>query len=384
MRLKEIEARLAQIKNEIETRGAELTVDELTKLENETKELTEERTKLIAEAEQRSNLLSNIASGCAGTNVRSFEAVKSETEEERFKKSYRTAYLKTLQRKALTDVEKRDFSTGAASAGAVIPEETEEMIITKVKESAPMLDEITLLNVAGMVKIAVEGTIADAAIHTENALINGSSDTLVSVSLSGYEIVKLVRISESVATMAVNAFEDWLTSMLAEKVAEVIENCLINGTGTNEPAGIESITFVDGTNGVDYASTKPTTAEIMKLIGLLPSRHAKKAKFVCHRTTLWNDIMPLRDDSKAPIVKEDGNGGYVILGYPVKLSDFATAGNLYFGNAKAIVGNLAKGISIAASSESGFAYNSVDYRGTAIFDSKVSDEAAFVKGAATL
>lgn len=391
MRLREIEARLAVIKNEIEARGDKLTAEEIAAFEQEVAELTEERSKILAEqaaAEQRSALLANIAAGGSGNTVRSFAAAavnnNTEVEAERAKRSYRNAFIKRLMGRELTEVEQRDFSSAANSAGAVIPEETENLIITKLKEIAPLMDEITLLNIAGSVKFAVEGSIADAAIHTENASITAASDALVTVTLAGYEICKLVRVSATVKTMSVNAFEAWLTEMLANKIAEVIENQIINGSGTNEPAGIESITYVNGTNGVDYAGAKPTAAEIMKLVGLLASRHARRAKFVMNRTTLWNDVMPLRDDAKAPICKEDGRGGYVIFGYPVQLSDYATAGNVYFGNLKAIVGNLAQGINVAASTESGFANNSVDYRGTAIFDCKVSDDAAFVKGAATL
>lgn len=388
MRLKEIELRLSAIKAEIEKRGAEMTAEEITNLENEVKALNEERASLLAEAEaaeKRNALLDKIAGGAEGGRVvRSFAPAAAESEEERFNKSYRSAFLKHLQGKTLTETEARDFSSAADSAGAVIPVETEEMIVKKLKEIAPLMDEITLLRVKGAVKFAVEGTIADASIHTENALISGASDNLVTITLNGYEIVKLVRISATVRTMAVNAFETWLVEMLSEKIAEAIENCIINGDGTNEPAGIESLTFVADTNAVDYASTKPTTSEIYKLIGLLASRHARRAKFVMHRSTLWNDIMPLRDDAKAPICREDGNGGYVIAGYPVRLSDYATIGNVYFGNLKAIVGNLAQGIEVNASAESAFAYNAIDYRGTAIFDCKVSDGAAFVKGAASI
>ena len=53
MRLKEIEARLAEIKEELNTRAAELTDEEITKLETEVTDLQEERTALLAAAEKR-------------------------------------------------------------------------------------------------------------------------------------------------------------------------------------------------------------------------------------------------------------------------------------------------------------------------------------------
>ena len=53
-----------------------------------------------------------------------------------------------------------------------------------------MLNEVTLLHVKGAVKFAIEDTNNAAAIHTENASITAAADTLTTVSLSGYEIVK--------------------------------------------------------------------------------------------------------------------------------------------------------------------------------------------------
>lgn len=63
MRLKEIEARLAQIRNELNTRAAELTAEEITALETEVTDLQEERTQILEQAERRNNLLARIAAG---------------------------------------------------------------------------------------------------------------------------------------------------------------------------------------------------------------------------------------------------------------------------------------------------------------------------------
>lgn len=60
MRLKEIEARLAEIKEELNTRAAELTDEEITKLETEVTDLQEERTALLAAAEKRKSCLKEL------------------------------------------------------------------------------------------------------------------------------------------------------------------------------------------------------------------------------------------------------------------------------------------------------------------------------------
>lgn len=63
MRLKEIEARLAAIKTDLETRGAQLTAEDITKYETEVTQLQEERKGLEEAAEKRTKLLNSLATG---------------------------------------------------------------------------------------------------------------------------------------------------------------------------------------------------------------------------------------------------------------------------------------------------------------------------------
>lgn len=390
MRLAEIEARLAAIANDINTRGAQMTAEELSMLNTEVDALKTERAGILAAAEQRTNLLASIAEGRTAQPapvVRSFAEGENRNMpiNVRDTAEYRTAFMKRLMGAPLTEKEQRDLTSVSTSVGVVIPTETQNEIIRKIKETAPLMDEITMLHVAGNVTFAVENSVAEVTgVHTEAGEITASSDTLMSVQLAGYEIVKLVRISETVRSMSVNAFEMWLVDMLSEKIALAIEYFIIKGNGTNQPKGVDALTYTDGTNGVDYAAAKPTAAEIAELISYLPSRHARKAKFLMHRSTLWTDIAPIRDDAKSPILQGNGAGAYTIYGYPVMFSDCVDAGDIFFGNFKMVVGNLAQDVNVKASEHSGFTYNAIDYRGTAIFDCDVADDRAFVKGAATL
>ena len=136
-----------------------------------------------------------------------------------------------------------------------MPTQTANEIISKVKKLAPMLNEVTLLHVKGAVKFVVEGTNNDAAIHTENAAIAPAADTLTTVTLSGYEIVKLVQISDTVMTMSIAAFESWIVDMLAEAIARKVEDFFINGTGTSQPKGIDKANTWDATNSVSVGAS---------------------------------------------------------------------------------------------------------------------------------
>lgn len=295
---------------------------------------------------------------------------------------YRSAWLKNLQGAELTDGEKRALTS--ANSGAVIPVETQNKILTKVKEVVPLLDKIELLHVAGNVSFVVEGIVNDAEGHDEGAAVTASEDTTVTVDLTGYEIIKLVTISAKVKTMSINAFEDWLTEQLGRKVAEKIEQWIIAGTGTKQPKGIvNAVEWTDGTNMVTFEGAAATAEEMAEVISLLPSRHAREAAFLMSRKTFWGKIMPARDDKTMPVVAGEGAGEYKVFGYPVELSDFVPANEFYFGNPRMIVANLADDIEVTSSEASGFRSNTIDYRGTAIFDSQLADEAAFVKGSFT-
>ena len=277
----------------------------------------------------------------------------------------------------LSDIEKRAFSSGASSAGAVIPTNTANEIIKKLKQHAPLLGEITLLQVAGNVKFAIENAKADAAIHTENAAITAGTDTFTTVALGGYEIVKLVQVSDTVATMSIDAFERWLVDMIAEKIAEKIGAFLTNGTGTNEPAGVASAATWGGTNSVTVTKAGSlTAANVQTLIGLLNGVYDSNAKFLMSKKTLFTDFMPLQDNSKNKIVTTEGKN-YYVYGYPVMLEDNVTVHEAYLGDFKKIVGNLSE--SIAVKSQFDIDTNSNKYLGVAMFDSKVADSEAFVK-----
>lgn len=379
MRIKEIEARLAAIKQDIEARGESMTAEEINALEQETAQLTEERAGLIAAAEKRNGILDNIAKG-AGIVSRSFQQNNGEdnTPDDPFgTPEYRSAWLKNIRRLPLNDAEKRAFSNASGAGEEVIPTQTANEIISKVKKLAPMLNEVTLLHVKGAVKFAIEGTNNAAAIHTENTSITAAADTLTTVSLSGYEIVKLVQISDTVMTMSISAFESWIVDMLAEAIARKVEDLLINGTGSSQPKGIENANTWGATNSVTVAKTGAlSAANVQTLIGLLPSGYDRNGKFVMNKKTLFTDFIPLQDNSKNHIVTVQNNA-YFVYGYPVLLSDYVADHEAFLGDFKKVCANLAENIGVKSAYD--IDTNSYKYSGIAIFDCAPAIGEAIVK-----
>lgn len=373
-RLQEIEMRLAAIRQELDAEGADIEA-----LNGETDKLIQERSTLQKAEETRKKTLEMIGAG-AGTDVTPNMFGNSAIEGRKTddgKALYRSAFLKNIRGLELSSEETRAFSSAQNSAGAAIPTQTANEIIKKLKQLAPLLNEITLLQVAGNVTFAVEGAKADASKHEENAPITVTEDNLVPVTLSSYEITKLVRVSKTVSTMSIDAFESWLTDMIAEKVAEKISGYLINGTGTNEPTGIEKAATWGADNSVTVAvNASTTTKNVQDLIGLLPGSYDPNAKFLMSKKTLFAEFMPLQDNSKNSIVTVEGRN-YYVYGFPVMLDECIPRGEAYLGDLKKIIGNLSENINIV----SGFDIdtNSFKYLGCAMFDSKIAVPEAFVK-----
>ena len=378
MRIKEIEARLAAIKKEIEERGDAMKAEEIDALEKETKELTEERAGLIAAAEKRNGILDNIAKG-AGIVSRTFEQKQDNADpDDPFgTPEYRSAWLKNLRRLPLTDAEKRAYANASGTGAEVVPTQTANEIISKVKKLAPMLNEVTLLHVKGAVKFAGEGTNNDAAIHKENAAITAAADTLTTVTLTGYEIIKLVQISDTVMTMSIAAFESWIVDMLAEAIARKVEDFFINGTGSSQPKGIDKANTWGAENSVTVTKAGSlTAANVQTLIGLLNAGYDRNAKFAMSKKTLFTDFMPLQDNSKNHIVTVQGNN-YFVYGYPVLLSDYVKEHEAFLGDFKKVCANLAENINVKNAYD--IDTNSYKYSGIAIFDCTPAIGEAFVK-----
>lgn len=368
--LEEINAELRELSDKVEN-TEEMSVEELDEAEKKLSELEKERKTIVEKAEKRSATLEKIRNGLEGTEVESAEERK---EDENMNAEYRTAYFKKLLGRELTEAEERAYAQ--SGAGAVIPEETNDEVITKITKLAPILNEITLLHAKGNIKFAVEGVKNAAGMHTENAAITGDADTLVTVSLAGYEVTKLIQVSKSVETMSVSAFESWLTDMIAGMLAEKLEDLVFNGTGSNQAKGILAETFTSGTNNVQVAKTASLSADnVRTLISYLGAGYDRKAKFAMNKKTLFQSFMPLQDNAKHDLVRES-NGKFYVYGYEVLVTDKLADNTAILGDFTKYVGNLNEDINVVKDFD--INTNSNKYLGSCIFDGKVALLDAFV------
>ena len=373
-RMTEIEQRLAAIRTEMDSEGADLTA-----LSDEVDALLEERKTLLDAAAQRRTMLGKIAGG-AGRAMRSFEPQPQTPETREYgrdSEEYRSAWLKTIAGNELTETEQRAWSTATASAGPLVPTQTANTIIEKVHQYAPLLDKITLLRVPGNVTYAVESEQADAAYHAENAAITAAETGLTSISLSAYEIVKLVQISKSVQKMALDVFESWLTDMLAKKIAKMISDTILKGTGSAQGTGIEKANTWGAANSVSVGKTDAlTNKNVLDLIALLPGGYDANACFLMSKKTLFTDFMPLQDKSKNDLVRIEG-GSYYVYGYPVMIDERVSDHEAYLADLSTVIGNMPEDVTIT--SDFDLKSNAFLFLGCAMFDCKPSQADAVRK-----
>ncbi len=371
-RITEIDLRMAEISQRL--KADDVTNEELETLSAEVGSLAEERSSLEKQIQRRGVL--DMISGGAGTVVQRGTAQTSEGNGGECPE-YRNAWLKRLMGQQLNDVEERAFSNTAGNGKEVVPIRTMNAIITKVRDNCPLLSEITLLNVRGGVRFAVENSIGDAAAHDENASITPVTDTLVEVTLGGFEIVKLVVVSDTIRTMSIDSFEVWLVEQIAEKVASCINKWIINGTGAKQATGIAKANTWDETNSITVAAAKDLAAsDVLGLIALLKSGYDSAAKLLMSKKTFFTDFMPLQDNSKSGIITVVGRN-YYVYGYPVMLCDEVALHDAYLCVLKKYVANMPESITINTAYD--IDHNNYKYSGVAIFDGKPVIGEAFVK-----
>lgn len=371
MRIDEINTRLAAIADEIDN----ATGDALTALETEVNNLTEERKQILGEVQKRQHLRNDIAAGKITGQIIEKKEEENNMENRNFdvgSAEYREAYLLNLQGRDLT-AEQR----AAVSASAAIPTQTLNRIEAYMEES-PILSRVDMTYIPGNVTIPVEGTNADASWVAMGTAATDSADSITSISLAAYKLIKTVEITADVEAMAIDAFETWLVGALAAKIEKALDAAVINGTGTNQATGI--CTTISQSTGT-FTKAKAKYSDLIAIIAALPSGPARNATFVMRRALFFTDVLGIETQSGGPICHTDleSPAKYNILGYPVILDDNVPADTILFGDLKAYKLNIAKAPQVTSDDSVAFRSGSRVYRAMALADGKLATSSSFVK-----
>ncbi|NOK23905.1 phage major capsid protein, partial [Corallococcus carmarthensis] len=372
--------RLAEIRSLLES---DQEVD-VAALEAEVRSLEAEK----AQIERRQQIASGIQSGVIAGNPipkpageqRSFEGMERDailaTPE------YRSAYLKRLQGRDLTETEQRALTTAANSAGAAVPTTTLNMIIDKLRQTSALFPRITVSYVPGNLSLVVANAKNAAAWKAEGTDGTPADDTVINVNLTGFELIKLVEISAAAQAMTIDAFEAYIASELGRQMAIAVENAILNGAGSGQPTGILTGVAWDATNSTTWANGGNVGYDnIVDGLALLPTMYHNGAVFVMNRKMLFSGIRKIKATDGQPIFtyNPQDRAAMTLLGYPVILDDYMPDDTILLGDFSYYYMNFSQAPQIESSREAGFKSGKITYRGLAVADGKPALAEAFVK-----
>lgn len=317
-RIDEINERLAAIDGEIDAAEGEA----LSALETEVGELTAERSKIMGEIKTRQQLRDAVASGrVTGRVIEPIEGGKP-MEERNFtleSEEYRSAFLHHLRREDMSDVERRAFTFLTTNTTAPLPTVMQNRIIDLIGEEHPIVADVYSMNSGTSISIPVGKSItADAGKTAEGEAANEMEIVFDDVTLSGYDFTANVKLSYKMMHMAIDAFEDYLITKIAERMGAKLAADIV----TNIKAGIAAGNKV---TGIDYAGV---------CAGFGALKRVGSVVVYGTRETIFNKIVGMVDGNKRPIFQQPitADAAGVLLGSIIKYEDAIGTGELLIGD----------------------------------------------------
>lgn len=334
-RRKEIEARLAQIKTELETRAAELTAEELAALEKEVGELQTERAAIDAAIEKRNTLLATIAAGeqvdgAEPTVLRAFDKDKDDKGEDKYgTMAYRKAFMEYVTRGVAIPAEYRENqNTKTTDVGAVVPTTILDKIVSKMESVGGIYALVTKTAYKGGVSIPKQTLKPVATWVAEGAGSDKQKYTGGNITFAYHKLRCAVSVSFETDTMSIKAFETLLVNNIVEAMVKALEKAIVAGTGTGQPTGIITST--------EYAEIVEVAAQdydsLVRAEAAVPEAYETTAKWCMSKKTFMGYV-GMTDKQGQPIARVNygvnGKPERYLLGREVVLTEhlpnFSTA-----------------------------------------------------------
>lgn len=340
---------------------------------NKLKEMIEKRSALLAELDRMVDKLKN------GEEIRAFTA--EEKADYDAKKAEANALLSTIKAVQETRAEEitqpadsenaeqseerafenylrhnmpmetRSETNWTASAnGAVIPTSIANKIIDKVKEISPLYALAAHYNVGGTLNIPYydESTSTlSVAYADEFSELEGSAAQFKSITLGGYLVGALAKISKSLINNSNFPIVDYVIGKIAEAVALWIDKELINGTDSK----------IDGLKGVTQTVTAESTSvitadELVDVQDSVPDLYQSGAVWIMSKQAR-SAIRKLKDGDGNFLLNKDATTkwGYTLFGKPVYISDAVDGLEtgktpIYYGDFSGLAVKVSEGLSL--------------------------------------
>ena len=326
-RRKEIEARLAQIKTELETRAAELTAEELAALEKEVGELQTERAAIDAAVDKRNALIATIAAGeqvdgAEPTVLRAFDKDKDDKGEDKYgTMAYRKAFMEYVTRGAAIPAEYRENqNTKTTDVGAVVPTTILDKIVSKMESVGGIYALVTKTGYKGGVSIPKQTLKPVATWVAEGSGSDKQKYTGGNITFAYHKLRCAVSVSFETDTMSIAAFETLLVNNIVEAMVKALELSIVAGTGNGQPMGI--------INSEEYAEVVEIAEQnyesLVAAEAAVPEAYENTAKWCMSKKTFMGYV-GMVDQNGQPIARVNygvnGKPERYLLGREVQLTE---------------------------------------------------------------
>lgn len=223
MTLEQVEARMAEIKTELESEGADVE-----KLGTEIDGLISRKAAIIKAAEEKRTLLSKVAS----SSVNSIDSVDftEKREDETMDKETRARMTDALAEyiKGRATEEQRALLLSANASGTVAISQIVDDFIWTDWDKSPLLSRIRKVSVQGNYSVQYESSASGAVVHEEGADAP-TDETLVlgTVEFVAKYVKKWIKVSDTVLALRGEAFLNYLRDEFGHQLAVAIENAIV-------------------------------------------------------------------------------------------------------------------------------------------------------------
>lgn len=264
--------------------------------------------------------------------------------------------------------------------GAVIPTTIASKIIKRITEICPIYALTTKYNEKGNLQFPVYDETTDkitVAYATEFTELESHAGKFTSVTLGGYLVGALTKISKSLMNSATFDIEGYVVSEIATKISEFLENELIKGNGTKgmtgimaESANIEKVTF----------TTNITVDDLIDAQLKIPQSYQDGCRWLVN-TKMLGALRKLKDGSQRYLLQDDiVNGfGFTLLGKPVMVSDRVPDNTMVYGDFSALYVNIRSNVEMQVLREKYATMHAVGVCAYFEMDSKVIEPQKLVK-----
>lgn len=234
--------------------------------------------------------------------------------------------------------------------GAVIPSTIANKIIDRVKQIAPLYNLATKFNVKGSLSFPVGKDAITTAYQDEFKALTSSKVGFDSISLDGYLVGALSKISNSLINNSQFDIVSYVVNKVAESIAVFLEDELINGT--TKIKGVLDTTHNTTVAKFETNADTPTTDELIAMQVEIPQQNQAGCMWLVSNKTLVA-LRQLKDGNNRYLLQDDiTNGfGYTLLGKPVMVSDKMKDTNVVYGDFSAIYVNTHENVAIQVLTE---------------------------------